>query len=131
MSYDSDYPEDIMKKIVSLIKEYDCEKHCYFMLETDYQIKQFKNYAPEIPICVGHLFDRPYDIVERAIEFSCSKVQLFKPYFNKEMIDKAHEHGIICNVFWSDDPNETKEFLELGIDTILTNDYNLISQTVK
>ena len=57
-------------------------------------------------------------------------LQLYKPYFNKEMIDKAHKHGIICNVFWSDDPEEAKEFIEMGIDTILTNDYNLVSQVV-
>ena len=47
------------------------------------------------------------------------------------MIDKAHQHGIICNVFWSDDEDETQKFLDMGIDTILTNDYNLISQVVK
>ena len=100
------------------------------MLETDTQIKQFKKYAPEIPVCVGHLSARPWEIVDRAIEYGCEKVQLYKPYFNKEMIDKAHAHGVRCNVFWSDDRKETKEFLELGIDTILTNDYNLISQCV-
>ncbi|MBR6646779.1 MAG: hypothetical protein IKL09_04615, partial [Clostridia bacterium] len=65
------------------------------------------------------------------IEFGCEKVQLFKPYFNQEMIDKAHENGILCNVFWSDDEEEAKEFLNMGIDTILTNEYNLISQVVK
>ena len=128
---DTEYPRDIMEKIVSMVRAYDCAKHCYFMLETDVQIKQFKEYAPDIPVCVGHLFDRPYEIVDRAIEFGCEKVQLFKPYFNKEMIDKAHEHGIICNVFWSDDPCETADFLDMKIDTILTNDYNLISQSVK
>ena len=95
------------------------------------QIKQFKAYAPDIPLCVGHLADRPWDIVDRAIEFGCEKVQLFKPYFNQEMIDKAHANGIICNVFWSDDEKETEEFLAMNIDTILTNDYNLISQKVK
>ena len=47
------------------------------------------------------------------------------------MIDKAHEHGIKCNVFWSDNPNETEDFLNMGIDTILTNDYNLVSQCVE
>ena len=47
------------------------------------------------------------------------------------MIDKAHANGIKCNVFWSDDQEETKKFLEMGIDCILTNDYNLISQVVK
>ena len=66
-----------------------------------------------------------------ANELGAKKVQLFKPYYNKEMIDKAHEHGILCNVFWSDDEDETKMFLDMGIDTILTNDYNLISQVIK
>lgn len=131
VSYEEDYPEETMKKIVSLIKKYDCEKYVYFMLETDFQIKQFKEYAPHIPICVGHSDAVPYGIVDRAVKFGCEKVQLFKPYFNAEMIEKAHANGIKCNVFWSDDPEETEEFLKLGIDTILTNDYNLISQKVK
>ena len=132
LNYDDvPYPEDMMKKIISLIRKYDCEKHVYLMLETDCMIKQFKAYAPDIPICVGHLSERPWAIVDRAIELGCKKVQLFKPYFNQEMIDKAHENGIICNVFWSDEPEEAKKFLEMGIDTILTNDYNLVAQAVR
>ncbi len=131
LSYTEPYPEDMMEKIVNLVRKFDCEKYVYFMLETDEQIKQFKEYAPEIAVCVGHLSARPRDIVDRAIQFGCEKVQLYKPYFNQEMIDKAHQHGIICNVFWSDDPDEAKEFLEMGIDTILTNDYHTVSQAVK
>ncbi|MBQ7822325.1 MAG: hypothetical protein IJ391_08600, partial [Clostridia bacterium] len=68
---------------------------------------------------------------ERAIRYDCEKVQLVKGFFNKEMIDKAHANGIRCNLFWSDDPAETSEFLDMGIDTILTNDYNLIAQVIK
>ena len=109
----------------------DCEKYCYLMLETDYQIKQFKKYAPDIPVCVGHLFDRPYEIVDRAIEYGCEKVQLYKPYFNEEMIKKAHENGIICNVFFADEPCEAQKYIGMGIDTVLTNDYNLISNCIK
>ncbi len=131
LTFEEEYPEEIMKKIVELVRKYDCEKYVYFMLETDMQIKQFKEYAPEIAVCVGHLHARPWAIVDRAIEFGCEKVQLYKPYFNQEMIDKAHKNGIICNVFWSDEVAETEEFLSMGIDTILTNDYNLISQVVK
>lgn len=131
LSYTDDYPEDIMKKIVALIKKYDCEKYVYLMLETDRQIRQFKSYAPEIPVCVGHLEERPWDIVDRAIEFGCEKVQLFKPYLNRQMIEKAHSHGIRCNVFFTDDPDEAREFLDLGVDTILTNEFNIINQTVK
>ncbi len=125
------YDEAAMKKIVSLVRKYDCEKYVYFMISHDGVIRQFKEYAPDIKICVGHLSERKWEIVDRAIELKAQKVQLFKPYFNKEMIDKAHENGIICNVFWSDDEKEAKEFLDMGIDTILTNDYNLISQVLK
>lgn len=131
LSYENDYPVDIMEKIVALVRKYDCAKYVYFMLETDMQIAQFKKYAPDIAVCVGHLHSRPLEIVERAIALGAEKVQLYKPYFNQDMIDKAHAHGIICNVFWSDDETETQEFLNMGIDTILTNDYNIISQVVK
>ncbi|MBE6730813.1 MAG: hypothetical protein E7564_03885 [Ruminococcaceae bacterium] len=125
------YPTDIMEKIVSLIRKYDCEKHVYFMLGRDADITKFKNYAPDIPVCVGHDFDRNWEIVERAINLGAEKVQFFKPYISREMIEKAHKHGIICNVFWSDDPEEAKEFLNMGVDTVLTNDYNLVSQILK
>ena len=130
MSMDKPYPEEAMKKIVALIRRYDAVGHCYFMLETDIQIKQFKAYAPDIPVCVGHLSARPYEIVDRAIELGCEKVQLFKPYFNQEMIDKAHSHGIRCNIFFADDIDEAKKYIAMGIDTVLTNDYLKISSAL-
>ncbi len=115
-------------KIIELIRKYDCEQYVYFMSSTEV-LQKCKELAPEIVCCQGAGKD-PYDIVDRAIEHGFEKVQLFKPYFNKEMIDKAHAHGILCNVFWSDNPEETKEFLDMGVDTILTNDYHRISQVV-
>lgn len=128
---DTPYPEQIIKKLLKLIQKYGAEQHVYFMLEADVQIQQFKKYAPEIPICVGHLDSSPWETVDRAIMYGCKKVQLHKCYMNHELIEKAHKQGIRCNVFWSDDPEETEYFLNLGIDTILTNEYQLISQCVK
>jgi len=123
------YDEELLKKIIALIRRYDCEKYVYFMTGNDTVLHQMGELAPDIARCVGGGDDR-WGIVDRAIGMGCGKVQLFKPYFNQEMIDKAHANGIICNVFWSDDADETEKFLEMGIDTILTNDYNRISQTV-
>jgi glycerophosphoryl diester phosphodiesterase/predicted amidohydrolase len=128
---DTPYPEAAMKRIVGLISEYGAENHVYFMLETNAQIKQFKRYAPHVPVCVGHLAARPMEIVDRAIEFNCEKVQLYKPYFNKEMIEKAHENGIICNVFYTDSPEEAETLLDMGIDVILTNNFCAVSPTVQ
>lgn len=125
------YDPEAMKKIVGLVRKYDAQRHVYFMLEKDEDIRQFQAFAPDIPICVGHDFNRPWAIVDRAIALKAQKVQLFKPWFTQEMIDKAHEHGILCNVFFADDPEEARKYLAMGIDTILTNDYLQISQILK
>lgn len=125
------YDENAMKKIVALIRKYDCAKHVYFMISHDGVIKQFMEYAPDIHMCVGHLSERAWEIVERAIDHGAQKVQLFKPYFNKETVEKAHANGIRCNVFYADDPKEAKEYIEMGIDTVLTNDYLAISNALK
>lgn len=124
------YSESAMKKIVSLIRQYDCEKYVYFMIGNDSVAKMFREYAPDIPLCMG-AGNAPWDIVDRAIALGAKKVQLFKPYFNREMIDKAHENGIICNVFYADTVEEARKYLDMGIDTILTNDYNLVSQALE
>jgi len=129
VDYECEYDKELLKKIVALIEKYDCKKYVYFMCGNDSFLKLAKEIAPDIKRCCGGGI-KPWEIVERAIKYDCKKVQLLKPYFNKEMIDKAHANGIICNVFWSDDPEETKEFLDMGIDTILTNDYNIISLAV-
>ena len=115
------YPLDKFRKIVALIDKYDMRQHVYFMSSADV-LKVALQEAPDIPRCMGASPDG-WTIVERAIECKCSKVQLFKPYFNQEMIDKAHQNGILCNVFWSDDQEEARKFLDMGIDCILTNDY--------
>ncbi len=130
--WDCRFENDMMEEIVALIKKYDCEKHIYFMTTNDDMTRKVMNYAPNLKCCLGWDGNKdPLSMPKRAIEIGAKKIQLFKPYFNKETVDLAHANGIKCNVFWSDDPAETQEFLDMGIDTILTNDYNLISQVVK
>ena len=130
--WDAKYDNPMIEEIVELVRKYDAQKHIYFMTTNDSIIKRVMQYAPDLKCCVGWDGNEdPISIVDRAIALNAYKVQLFKPYFNKEAIDKAHAHGILCNVFWSDDIEETKQFIDMGIDTILTNDYNLISQVVK
>ena len=93
-------------------------------------LERLQREYPDIARCCGAGKEK-WEIVDRAIRYGCKKVQLFKPYFNQEMIDRAHANGIICNVFWSDDPAEATRFLDMGIHTILTNDYNIIANAIK
>ena len=129
--WDCNHSDDKMEEIVSLIRKYDCEKHIYFMTSNDKMIRKVMKYAPDLKCCVGWDGNKdPLSMVNRAVELGAYKIQLFKPYFNQETVDKAHANGILCNVFWSDDYDEAKKYLDMGIDTILTNDYNLISRVL-
>ena len=61
----------------------------------------------------------------------CEKVQFYDGYFNEKMVKKAKEHGIKTNVFWADYEAKARQFLDWGVECILTNDYNRISQIVE
>lgn len=123
-------PEEHLKKIIALIDRYDCRKYVYFMSGNDAVLAQLRALAPDICRCCG-AGDAKWEIVDRAIRYGCKKVQLFTKYYNQEMIDKAHAHGILCNYFYCDTQEDACRMLEMGIDCILTNDYNLVSQAVK
>ena len=122
----------MIEEIIALIRKYDAQNHSYIMVSDDNVARKIKEYDPEIKICLGWDTNKePLSLAKRGIAVKAEKIQLYKPYFNQETVDLAHEHGIICNVFWSDDPEETKKFLDMGIETILTNDFHLISQAVE
>ena len=133
---DVDYSEEYFRKIVDLIDKYDCRPYIYFMTGNDSLLRMAKRIAPDICRCCGEherVIRREEEpgIVKRAIAHGCEKVQLFKPFFTKEDIELAHKHGIICNVFYSDEPEETEKFLEMGVDTVLSNNYLIVANKVK
>ena len=119
------------ERIASLIRRYDCASHVYMMSSSDTSLADFMSVAPEIPVCVG--WDGNKNVLsmpERALAIGAKKIQLFKPYFDQSTVDLAKKNGIICNVFWSDDPEEACHFLDMGIDTILSNDYLRVKNAV-
>lgn len=130
--WDAKKSDPKLEEIVALIRKYDAQDHVYFMTTNDEMIRRAQEYAPDIACCVGWDGNRdPMSMVDRAIALGTKKIQLFKPYFNEETVKRAHEHGIRCNVFWADDPEEAIRYREMGIDTILTNDYLPIKRAFK
>jgi len=130
--WDMEFDDPMIPEIVALVRKYACEEHAYFMTASDRNIERLMRYAPDLKVCVG--WDGnvdPMSIVDRAIALGAYKVQLFQPYFNQQSVDKAHAHGILCNVFWADDPDEARRYLAMGIDVILTNDYLAVYNAVK
>ena len=124
------WDEALARKVIDLIDAYDARRHVYFMTSNGAVQDQFARLAPDIPRCMGNGSldnkSRP-DIVDRALKHGCRMAQLFKPYFDRALVERAHAAGLRVNVFFADDPEEAKRFLEMGVDTVLTNDYQPIS----
>jgi glycerophosphoryl diester phosphodiesterase/predicted amidohydrolase len=117
-----------VKKIADMLIEYDCASHAYFMTSASV-MEAALEVAPWVPRCMASgPFEKKMFIVDAALEWQCQKVQMFVPYYNQAMIDRAHDLGIRCNFFYSDRPDQARELLGMGVDTLLTNDYWTISR---
>lgn len=124
--------DGMMGEIVGLLRKYDCEQHAYLMTTNDDRLREVKRDFPDMRICVGWDGNKdPMSLVNRGIALKAEKIQLYKPYFTAESVKRAHEHGILCNVFFTDDPKEANEYLDMGIDTLLTNDFQTVRNAVK
>ncbi len=115
------YSEEVFAKILSLIDKYQCRENVYVTGCRDV-LETARKMAPDIKRCCLE-GDMNFSIVEHAVEYGCSRVQFCKLFLTQQMIDKAHEHGMICNLFWSDDMEEAEGFFNMGIDVMLTNHF--------
>ena len=124
-NWDTCQENDRMEDVLSLIRRYDAEGHVYFMSSNDDKLRKLKEICPAARICVGWDGDEEglERIVKRAIALNAEKVQFFAPFFNETTVKLAKEHGIICNVYYADEPKEAENYLKMGIDAIITNDY--------
>ena len=122
--------EEYLKKIVALIKKYDCEKYCYFTLCNETVLNQLRKVASHITRCAeASINDTCKDVVEKALRTESKKIQIHKMDFKKgvtnlsEMLERAHENGIICNISGLNNSEEIQEYFKMGVDTVLTDNY--------
>lgn len=115
------YDRKTFEKIVELIYKYNCQDSVYITGEKDVLMTALE-VATEIKRCCleGHM---NYTIVKHAIEYKCSRVQFCKHFVTKRLIEEAKSHGLVTNLFWSNNYEEANHFLENGIDVILTDNF--------
>ncbi len=77
-------------------------------------------YAPEIERCCLAAQNDPDRQIELALEYECKRVQ-FMRLVTVEQVRRAHQAGLVCNLFWSDDERDAAGYVARGIDVILTN----------
>ena len=123
--------EEWLVRIVALVRQYDCEKHMYFMSGDDAVLGYLQKNAPDLPRCCGYGKNHADDQVVRGLRYGCSKIQVFKDCFTPELIARAHDNGMKVTAFFADTPQKAKWYLDQGADTILTNDYLRISDYIR
>ncbi len=115
-----------IEKIAALIEKYDCVRHVYFMSTNTERLIEMRKRLPHAGYCQG-AGNGHEDMIKKAIEHKLDKVQFVYWYpYDKSMIDECHAHGIRCNFCQADTPEEAKKVFEMGIDCVLTNDFNFV-----
>ena len=129
--WDERQKELYLHKIADLIRKYDCERHVYFMSVNTEALLEMKKLLPFSGCCHGAERSNA-EMIELAIQHGLDKVQLVSWFpFDKEMIDRCHANGIRVNFCQADKPCDAKYLFDMGVDCVLTNDYQIVSDGVK
>jgi glycerophosphoryl diester phosphodiesterase len=109
-----------VRQVCDYLTEHALTNSAYIALETESALQTALEYAPQIPRACLVSQNDPSASIAVAQRYACHRVQFFRDV-TQEQIRQARELGLICNLFWSDDPEDGMAFVRNGIDVILTN----------
>ncbi|MFZ9682384.1 MAG: glycerophosphodiester phosphodiesterase [Cephaloticoccus sp.] len=114
-----------VRAICDLLRDRGLTETAYLALETESALATARDYAPAISrACLVNQADEAACLAT-ALRHDCRRIQFFRTV-SDAAIRSAHNAGLICNLFWSDDPAEARAYTERGIDVILTNCADLL-----
>lgn len=122
------YERKDFARILKLLDKYQCRENVYIAGEREV-LMIAQEMAPDIERCCLEAMN--FMTVEVALRYDCKRVQFNKGMTTKKMLDTAHAHGMKCNMFWSNIGYEACAYLDAGIDCILTDEYEAVSEAVK
>ena len=84
-----------------------------------------RDYAPDVERCCLAGQNSPDELIDLAVEYACKRLQFLRKVTEADAA-RAHEVRLINNLFWSDELDDAKGYVDMGIDVILTNRANLL-----
>jgi len=129
------YPEEIIKKIVAMIEQYECTESVYFMSLDFRAFPVLQKVAPHIARVPGSGYNPGLDLVQAALDFGSKKIQFGFDYVGSEealkaLCERAHAHGLRCNIVLADEPELARRYIALGVDTVFSNNYQYVVQGI-
>lgn len=114
----------LVKALLQLIEKYDAYDFVYFAASPK-ELEWLLRLAPQVRRVAIQLPNDKISIDEMALKYKCSGVQFWLDMFDEPLINKLHEAGLFCNLFYADDAENYYKYFEMGIDTLLTNRMDL------
>ena len=114
----------LVQGLADLARKYDCEDNLYIAASPE-QLEWARRVAPKIKRCAIQLPCDTMPIREMALTYECSRVQFWLGMFDEALIEKLHEDGILCNLFYADAFEDYDKYYAMGIDNLLTNRMDL------
>ena len=109
----------LVRQVCAELRSRALVDRCYLAGDADV-LRAGREIAPEIPRACLALQDQPDRQIALAVEMGCRRLQFYRQA-TAEHCRKAHDLGLICNLFWSDDPEDARAYVARGIDVVLTN----------
>jgi len=114
----------LIRELVKLAESYQATEHIYFSGSPD-ELKWMQEIAPEIPRNAIQFPEDTIGIFDMAKKYDCFSVQFWLGMFDEELIEKLHDAGINCNLYFADTLEDYEKYFNMGIDTLLTNRMDL------
>lgn len=111
---------DTIRRVCDLLNERCLVDIAYLALGTESALQVAHEHAPDMPLACLVSQNNTAESIVIARRWACQRIQFFRQV-TEEQVHQAHEAGLICNLFWSDQPEDAMNFVKKGIDVILTN----------
>jgi len=114
----------LIRQVADLIHRYGVEDKAYFAGGAG-ELAWMERVAPEITRVA---IQGPRDSMEAfamATQYHCSGVQFWLGMFDRDLIDRFHQAGMFCNLYFADDAAAYEQYFAMGMDTLLTNRMDL------
>lgn len=114
----------LIKELVKIAERYDACESIYFAGSPS-ELEWMQKIAPQIPRTAIQLRRDTIGIYEMAKTYDCTVVQFWLDMFDEALIQRMHDEGIRCNLYFADTFADYDKYFGMGIDTLLTNRMDL------
>ena len=118
-----------IREICRLYLDYGMQDQGYLTISQDEVANQVRGYSKDIGICLtpGWKERALPENLRKCAAFGCRFVQPIRETVSPETFALCKELGLRANVFFSDDPEQSKELQKMGAGGVMTNRIPLLA----